>query len=132
MKISKRSTIQTTHHLGFFNLPDYISIIHSRKKIVPFDISAGIVCTNLSSLSLLRFIMTFSFSILHRSMSSNYLSPSLEFLSITWVSIHKGTILDCPGLIFTVCPAYRFNDLIKKWNDKFLKSAPPSNSYIAF
>ena len=29
-------------------------------------------------------------------------------------------------------PAYKFNDLIKKWNDKFLKSAPPSKSYIAF
>ena len=108
----------------------YISIIHSSKENSTFDINAGNVCTNLSFLTVLRLIMTFSFSLV--CMSINFFSPSRESHFIAYVSRHIDTTSVCPGLIFTVSPAYEFSDLIKKWNDKFLKSAPPSSSYMAF
>ena len=102
------------------------------RKIVPFDMTAGNVCTNLSFLSVLRLTITFSFFLEYKSISSLLFSPKFISLFIACVSKHIGTTFVCPGLIFIVSPAYKFNDLIKKWNDKFLKSAPPSNSYIAF
>ena len=64
-------------------------------NIVPFDMPAGKVCTSWSFLPVLRLTITFSPSLLYKSMSKTFFFPALTFLNRAEFYKHMGTILAC-------------------------------------